>query len=86
MNMKLLGAEVLLYVLFLAFILIENPVFVAVYIAAIVAGIFFAAKKYPEKLPVWYDLFMANLKQVGAVAFVLGLTLPIIIDGDAYWF
>lgn len=85
MNMKLLGAEVLLYVLFIAFILIENPVFVAAYILALVAAAFYITKKFPEKTSQWYELFMANLKQVAAVAFLLALTLPILIDGDAYW-
>lgn len=78
-------SEVIIYLLFLAFIIIENPAIVVGYIAVIAAALFAAHKKLPDKVSALNTAFLENLPKVGMVGFVLLLTFPFAVDGDPYW-
>ena len=76
--------EIIIYLLLLAFILIEDPLIVTGFLVALAAGIFFAHKQLPQKVALINEAFVNNIPKVGAVAFVLSLTFPFAIDGDPY--
>lgn len=78
-------SEIIIYLLFLAFIIIEDPVIVVAYIAVIAAALFLAHKKLPEKINALNTAFLENLPKVGIVAFILLLSFPFAVDGDPYW-
>lgn len=78
-------SEIIIYLLFLAFIIIEDPVIVVAYIAVIAAALFIAHKKLPEKINALNTAFLENLPKVGIVAFILLLSFPFAVDGDPYW-
>ncbi len=78
-------AELVLYILFIAFVMLEDPLIVTAYIAAVIAAVFAIRKKYSDKLKVLGEHMKENIAKVGLVAVVLSLTFPFVIGGDPYW-
>ncbi len=78
-------AELVLYILFIAFVMLEDPLIVTAYIAAVIAAVFAIRKKYADKLKVLGEHMKENIAKVGLVAVVLSLTFPFVIGGDPYW-
>lgn len=77
--------KIIIYLLLLAFVLIEDPLIVTGFLVAVAAGVFFAHKHLPAKVASINEAFVQNIPKVGMVAFVLALTFPFAIDGDPYW-
>lgn len=77
--------ELVLYILFIAFVMLEDPLIVTAYIAAVIAGIFAIRKKYADKLKALGEQMKENIAKVGLVAVLLSLTFPFVIGGDPYW-
>lgn len=77
--------ELLLYVLFIGFVKIEDPIHVGAYLAVLVAAGIVIRKKFSQKIDELGNVFAENMAKTGAVAFVLSLTFPFVIDGDPYW-
>ncbi|MDF2500819.1 MAG: urea transporter, permease protein UrtC [Anaerosporomusa subterranea] len=85
MSLRILLTEVLGYLGFLAFVNIENPVLVGLFIA-IAAGSFLGFLRFFRQ--VWdgiVDEFKRNEGQAAAIAFVLALTFPFLLVGNTYW-
>ncbi len=78
-------AELVLYILFITFVMLEDPLIVTAYIAAVIAAVFAIRKKYADKLKVLGEHMKENIAKVGLVAVVLSLTFPFVIGGDPYW-
>ncbi len=78
-------SEIILYVLFLAFIIIEEPPLVAAYIIAVVIAIFYLRRKKKDRLAELERLYADNLPKAGLLMAVLALAFPFLIGGDAYW-
>ncbi len=78
-------AELVLYILFIAFVMLEDPLIVTAYIAAVIVAVFAIRKKYADKLKVLGEHMKENIAKVGLVAVVLSLTFPFVIGGDPYW-
>ncbi len=78
-------AELVLYILFIAFVMLEDPLIVTAYIAAVIAAVFAIRKKYADKLKSLGEHMKENIAKVGLVAVVLSLTFPFVIGGDPYW-
>lgn len=77
--------ELVLYILFIAFVMLEDPLIVTAYIAAVIAGIFAIRKKYADELKALGEQMKENIAKVGLVAVLLSLTFPFVIGGDPYW-
>lgn len=82
---SIIVAELVLYILFIAFVMLEDPLIVTAYIAAVIAAVFAIRKKYADKLKVLGEHMKENIAKVGLVAVVLSLTFPFVIGGDPYW-
>ncbi len=77
--------ELVLYILFIAFVMLEDPLVVTAYIVAVIAAVFAIRKKYADKLKDLGEYMKENIAKVGLVAVVLSLTFPFVIGGDPYW-
>lgn len=77
--------ELVLYILFIAFVMLEDPLVVTAYIIAVIAAVFAIRKKYADKLKDLGEHMKENIAKVGLVAVVLSLTFPFVIGGDPYW-
>ncbi len=77
--------ELVLYILFIAFVMLEDPLVVTAYIVAVIAAVFAIRKKYADKLKALGEHMKENIAKVGLVAVLLSLTFPFVIGGDPYW-
>ncbi len=78
-------SEIFLYALFLAFIMIDEPILVIAYIIAVGAAIFYMRRKKKEKLAELERLYAENLPKAGLFMAVLALAFPFLVGGDTYW-
>lgn len=85
MSLKILLTEIIVYLLFLGFVNIENPVVVIAYVCG-AALAFTGLLRY--RRPAWDRLkedFRHNLGQATVMAFGLALTFPFLLAGNSYW-
>lgn len=82
---SIIVTELVLYILFIAFVMLEDPLVVMAYIAAVIAAVFAIRKKYADKLKALGEHMKENIAKVGLVAVLLSLTFPFVIGGDPYW-
>ncbi|MDR3349713.1 MAG: branched-chain amino acid ABC transporter permease [Acidaminococcales bacterium] len=85
MNVYILLSELFVYALFLAFVVIEDPLAVAGYLLALFLGAIVYKKKFPLHVRSLSSLYADNIKQVGLTAVLLALTFPFVVNGDPYW-
>ncbi|MCD8175340.1 MAG: hypothetical protein LUD41_05335 [Phascolarctobacterium sp.] len=70
--------------MFLAFLIIEEPPLVAVYIIAVAVAIFYLRRKKKDRLAKLERLYADNLPKAGLFMAVLAWAFPFLIGGDAY--
>lgn len=78
-------AELVTFLLFVGFVLIEEPAIIGVYLLALGGLGYYMKKKQPAKLEALEQDFADNMGTAGLTFFVLSLILPFAIMGDSYW-
>jgi branched-chain amino acid transport system permease protein len=82
---RILLAEVLGFSLFLAFVMIDNPIIVGVFLVITAAAFLGILKFYRD---VWDRIkaeFQQNMGQATGIGFLLACAFPFIMAGNSYW-
>lgn len=82
---QIIAAELVAYVLFSGFIMIEDPILVVGYLLAIIAAAVAIRKKWPGKLESLRNAFADHIEKAALISLLLSLTMPFVVQGDPYW-
>jgi len=78
-------AELVIFLLFIGFVMIEEPIIIGAYMVALGAFGYYMKKKKATYLDELEQAFADNMGAAGLTAFVLSLVVPFAILGDSYW-
>lgn len=85
MSLKILLAELICYAGFLAIVMIEEPLIVAL-VVVVIALLAFGMLRFKNDF--WLQLkseFSQNMGKASGLAMVIALSFPLIVAGDSYW-
>ncbi|MBP2639339.1 MAG: urea transporter, permease protein UrtC [Firmicutes bacterium] len=85
MSLKILLAELICYVGFLAIVMIEEPLIVAL-VVVVIALLAIGMLRFKNDF--WLQLkseFSQNMGKASSMAMIIALSFPILVAGDSYW-